>query len=755
MDYFRFQQALRLIEQKAIARNQSRLPGDRDVPHATLPAVDGKGAAWWHARAEAHQLAGDADKALAAWKQALLAGTDDLALLAGIGRSLRDAGSDPVAMARQASLEAGQDHPVRRQASGGPMLPEGWNDACLDVLGEAWRQALPVLDAIHLQFPHDRRHASNLAFVLEQMGDEGRAQCVLAANLLSRGKAKEAADMFMAAPARLSQSPRYLGRFLASLRGAGEEVELLAIANAAEAADMCPADARRQWVEALLDLQRDREAQDVLGRAVDSQGELRVRLQQGELLPAVPASQELMDRMHRAAHRAILSLDDQPLPTDESQRTELGNALEPNFYLAYLAEPVTQEIRAYGRFVERVMSAVLPHHATPIPKRRREPGARIRIGYATRGTSNLGVAMRYLAGWLQHADRANFELHLFPLECQHDWMSGYLSSLVDHYHEGSTDTETAARRIRDADLDILLYPEIGMDPLSMRLAALHLAPVQCVANGHPVSTGLATLDFFISNDAMEPPDASSHYTERLVTLPGIGLCLPPSPRPDGRKQRADFGLADDAIVYLSAQSAFKYLPRHDDVFARIAKAVDKAVFVFVEGHYPAWTRTLRDRLAASFAAHGLDPARHVHFVPRQDFEDFLCLNAASDVCLDPIGWSGGLTALDAISCEVPLVVLPGTLMRGRQSYGWLKQMGIENTIAGDIDAYVDIAVRLGMDNTWRADISRRMGERRHLLFDDPSCVKSLEAFFRSIAGTPLPGDEELFTRWPAPPRRTG
>ena len=72
-----------------------------------------------------------------------------------------------------------------------------------------------------------------------------------------------------------------------------------------------------------------------------------------------------------------------------------------------------------------------------------------------------------------------------------------------------------------------------MDPLMTQLAALRLAPIQCVTWGHPVTSGLPTVDYFLSSELMEPKDGQDHYSERLIRLPGIGVCYakPVIPRP--------------------------------------------------------------------------------------------------------------------------------------------------------------------------------------------------------------------------------
>src|SRR4029079_9382312 len=111
---------------------------------------------------------------------------------------------------------------------------------------------------------------------------------------------------------------------------------------------------------------------------------------------------------------------------------------------------------------------------------------------------------------------------------------------VEHFVRAPSHSREIAMSIRAADLDVLVYPQLGMDGRDATLAALRLAPLQCVAWGHPETTGSATIDAFISVADMEPADAATHYCERLVRLPGIGTRYARPPvRP---ATRDEFGL---------------------------------------------------------------------------------------------------------------------------------------------------------------------------------------------------------------------
>src|SRR6185312_6421819 len=107
---------------------------------------------------------------------------------------------------------------------------------------------------------------------------------------------------------------------------------------------------------------------------------------------------------------------------------------------------------------------------------------------------------------------------------------------------------------------VLIYPEIGMDPMAARLAALRLAPVQCSSWGHPQTSGYPTIDHFLSSAAMEAEGADAFYSERLVRLPGLSTAYTPLPGAPAVVGRADLGLREDAVVYWCGQSLQKHLP---------------------------------------------------------------------------------------------------------------------------------------------------------------------------------------------------
>jgi predicted O-linked N-acetylglucosamine transferase (SPINDLY family) len=357
-------------------------------------------------------------------------------------------------------------------------------------------------------------------------------------------------------------------------------------------------------------------------------------------------------------------------------------------------------------------------------------GGRVRIGYVSSFMRSHTVG-QFLLGWLEGHRRNGFEFFSYHIGEKTDAVTQRIRHLSDHFRQVGNRLEMAAGLITQDHLHLLVFTDIGMAPLATQLAALRLAPVQCKGWGHPVTTGLPTIDYYLSSDLMEPDDAREHYSETLVRLPNLALYYTPPPRPDRIRTRADLGLEERAIVYLNSQSLFKNLPQHDDIYPRIARQVANAQFVFIAHAQPDVTRQFANRLGQVFSRHGLRSESYCCFQPQLNVPDFLSLNLSADVVLDTLEWSGGKTTLEALSCGLPVVTLPGRFMRGRHAFAMLRRTGFTETVADTKDDYVNLAVRLGQDEEFRAEMRRRVSENRNRLFRDSEFILGLEDFYRS------------------------
>jgi CRISPR-associated protein Csy1 len=402
-----------------------------------------------------------------------------------------------------------------------------------------------------------------------------------------------------------------------------------------------------------------------------------------------------------------------------------------NFLLGYHGEDDLPLQRRYGDIAHAVLVAAAPEWMA-LPSRRTPTGGRTRVGFASAFFRD-GTAGRYFEHWITDLPRDRFEVIVYHLQPHIDALGARLAARADALrHFPRPRPSQVAPAIRGDDLDVLVFPELGMDATTFALAAMRLAPTQCAAWGHPVTTGHPTVDVFLTCEAMEPPGADTHYSERLVRLPGIGTryTMPESPR-DG--DRARFGLPAAVPLFLFPQSLFKIHPDNDALVARVLAAVPEARLVMFQGRHPVLTAKLLARLAAACAAAGVDHASRIHVLAHLDHADYLRLNCVCDAMLDTLRWSGGNTSLDALACALPIVTLPGTFMRGRQSAAMLEQAGVPELVARDQDDYVAIATRLAVDPAWRASHSARLRSGRDAVFDDSRPIAALAETLRALA----------------------
>ena len=401
-----------------------------------------------------------------------------------------------------------------------------------------------------------------------------------------------------------------------------------------------------------------------------------------------------------------------------------------NFLLAYQGMNDRQLQSEYAAFVADVLSAAAPEFFEPVPKDTQSAGRRLRVGFLSPYLRECTVGA-YFKSWITLLDREHFETFVYYTDHHQDAVTLEIEQAAGHYVKlAGAGAGEIARRIKNDRLDVIIYPEMGMDVTGSMLGAMRLAPVQCVAWGHPVTTGHHNIDYFISCASMEPENAAEHYTEKLVLLGGIGTHYT-RPACSSQPDRSRFGLPEKNHLYLCPQSTFKIHPDNDELFFDILEQDPQATLVFFQGGCANNTQVFITRLERGIAARSLAIRKRVVFLPRLNHDAYLQINRSCDVMLDTLYWSGGNTSLDALACGLPMVTLPGEFMRGRQSYAMLTAMGLDDLIARNKKDYVEIALRLGGDPLWRQEIRQRIAQNIGKVFENEKPVRQLERFLMS------------------------
>jgi len=399
-----------------------------------------------------------------------------------------------------------------------------------------------------------------------------------------------------------------------------------------------------------------------------------------------------------------------------------------NFYLPYQGGDDCALQSGYSDFLAALLGAAAPDLQAPIARRSRQ--VKIRVGFMS---SNLRACTigDYFESWITDLPRERFEVCVLLTESVPDARTKALASASDEFAALSGNVDEVARAVKSRRLDVLVFPDVGMAIWSSLFAAMRLAPVQCAAWGHPVTTGSRFIDHFFSCADMEPPGAAASYREALTLLPGLGTRYRPPPQVEpARRER--FGLPADARLYLCPHSLYKIHPETDPLFFELLARDPQAVLVFFAATTAGQREIFVDRLQRGMQARGLAPRQQIKLLPYVSRSDFRSVMSVCDVILDPLHWSGGRTSLDALTAGLPLVTLPGRLMRGRQSAAMLRTIGVDELVARDEEDYVAIALRIAQDHAYREAISTRIREGLLRLVDRGEPIDALARALEAI-----------------------
>lgn len=395
------------------------------------------------------------------------------------------------------------------------------------------------------------------------------------------------------------------------------------------------------------------------------------------------------------------------------------------FYLAYVDGNHRELLAAYGALCSELMAS-WAKQAGVSPTPGGSGGAKCRVGIVSAHVHSHSVWHALLRGWVEHLDRDRFDLNLFYTGSKQDAETQWAAREVTHFHQGNRDWTDWARVISDSRLDIIIYPEVGLHPTSTRLSALRLAPVQLASWGHPLTTGLPTIDGYISAEAFEPQGSAAHYTERLLALPRLGCCYQPFGTRPSKLDFLSWGIGPEDRVLLCAGTPYKYSPADDRVLVDLAKRCRPCKLVFFRGTDEGLAALLEKRLQKAFASADVSYDESVRFIPWQPQAAFFALLDRADVYLDTIGFSGFNTAMQAIERGTPVVAYEGGYMRGRFASAILRQLGLDEWVATSVDQYVSLVERILSDEGLRRLVRQQISERRLRLFGDLDTVTALE-----------------------------
>ncbi|MEO5960008.1 MAG: tetratricopeptide repeat protein [Opitutaceae bacterium] len=345
---------------------------------------------------------------------------------------------------------------------------------------------------------------------------------------------------------------------------------------------------------------------------------------------------------------------------------------------------------------------------------------RLKVGFVNRHFASQTETYTTLPTFEQ-LDPEQFEVLLFAHQSNGSALETYCRQCAVDFVmlTGSLDDQLAT--LRAAELDVVVFgTNLTAVCNEVTLLALHrVAPLQVVNNSSCITSGLPEVDLYVSGTLTEAARASEHFSERLGLLPGPAHAFnyeADRQEPFAACSRADFGVPDEAPLFVSAANYFKIIPEMQHAWAELLASVPGS-HLLVHPFNPNWSSSYPiERFRADFervlAEHGIEAARLAistqRFPSRSDVKELLALG---DVYLDTFPFGGVNSLVDPLELGLPVVAWEGQPFRSRMGGALLRSLQLNDLIATNAASYQAIATKLATDPTYRQACGARIRGR--------------------------------------------
>ncbi|MBF0374726.1 MAG: hypothetical protein HQL39_15080, partial [Alphaproteobacteria bacterium] len=375
---------------------------------------------------------------------------------------------------------------------------------------------------------------------------------------------------------------------------------------------------------------------------------------------------------------------------------------------------------------DKLLPAESSHHNDPNPNRK------LRLGLVSSDLRRHSVGY-FLEPLFEHLDRDAFEIFAYSNSGIEDEFTARFKALSTGWRSIiGVPNDEAARMIRDDGIDILMDATGHTGGNRLLVFAHKPAPVQFTWLGYPNTTGMAAMDFRITDAITDPIGASDPwYTERIVRLGRPFLCYrPPAEaiQPVAPPPAAETG----TVTFGSFNNIAKLTPQVLTVWGRLLAAVPNGRLILKSRCFQ--DEETKGRFAGLIAQGGARPDQIVLFPHDESSKDHFAAYNRIDIGLDPFPYNGTTTTIEALWMGVPVVTLQGDQHAGRVGASILIHSGLGDLVTIDEASYIATAAALAGDPDRLADLRAGMRERllRSPLLDEKGFAVSFGDAMRGM-----------------------
>jgi predicted O-linked N-acetylglucosamine transferase (SPINDLY family) len=604
--------------------------------------------------------------------------------LNNLGLALQAQGRlDQAIAAGRRAVDASPEHANARNNLGNYLLAIGRPGDAI----EHFRKALQLA-------PAQSDIATNLVLALEQSGEPllalQSAEQLLASHpsharlrsstgrlLWQQQRLVEAVAQFNEALRLDDQDAGTWCNFGLTLHDSGQPLEAIAAYRRAIALDPAQVSA---WNNLGITLKE----QGAISEALASFNEaLRLQPDHAESWSNLGMSLEITGRADEAvsAYQRALELDPQ-LDRAHSNRVFALNYL-PDFDAAMIANE-------HRQWAERHVAHLYP--SAPSAALPPEPGRRLRVGFMSPDLRNHPVAY-LLQPYLAHYERQTIELFIYSDVAIGDERTNQLRALAEHWRDIAGQSHHAvAEQVRTDQLDLLV--DLAGHSARHRLPVFAMKPAARQASwiGYFNTTGLRSIDYFVTDPATTPAELREHFSEQPLYLPDSRFCYqlpeyapPVAPLP---------ALQNSEITFGSFNNLAKLNDQVIGTWARILDALPNSR-LFLKA-LALSDEQVRVNLIAKFAAFGIGASR-ITLRGHSPHVEMLREYGMIDIALDTFPFSGGMTSCEALCMGVPVLTLCGQTLAGRQTHSLLRTLRLDAWSCANTDEYIRQAIAHSQD----------------------------------------------------------
>jgi protein O-GlcNAc transferase len=413
----------------------------------------------------------------------------------------------------------------------------------------------------------------------------------------------------------------------------------------------------------------------------------------------------------------------------DSVTSHMGMASNVLFEMNYLPKFTLAE--TFQRHLDWAKKYESPIAATAqFGDRNRDPQRRLKVGYVSADfcAHPVGFLLRDV---VRMHDKERFEFHCFSVGVKRDGITTDIASVVNTWSDLVFETlHELAESIRAAHVDVLVDLSGHTGNHRLLSFALRPAPVQATWIGYFNTTGMSSMDYFVSDPYTSPSHSGQLFSERVVHLPHTRFCFAEpayagevAPSPMLKNGYVTFGsfnrLPKLSSQVLDAWAQILLNVPSSRLILKAAALADDSVCQQFKNHFQQ-----RGIEAVRLDLRGTTP--HVEM-----FAEY----GHMDLALDPFPFNGGMTTLEALWMGVPVVTIAGDTVVSRQSFSALANIGLADELAfPDVAAYVAGAIALAQNPTRLAELRRELRPRMEAspLRQSKQFTKDLEDLYRRM-----------------------